>query len=267
MADGRLVSSVLESGGARAVAVDPERATVWAWTGRSLLALGFDGARHFSVPLALPATIHADLAVRPEDGAVWLAAGHELRSISATGALLASWRLDQPAVELGLDSAAGLLWVATAQSVEAFDAVSGASVRALDFGRVPDVRGLGLTPAGSIWVALRDEARLFTPDGTLLRTIPGRNLVALAAVPGGGAWLADAKSLRRVDATGRDRFTVEPFGGQGSLSALAAHPADGSVWAAAGSSLAKIEATGRIFLFSFPPLPAEGGATGEGGRG
>ncbi|HKH43475.1 MAG TPA: hypothetical protein VKM72_02310, partial [Thermoanaerobaculia bacterium] len=267
LADGHLVSSVLEPGGARAVAVDADRSTVWAWTGRSLFALGFDGSRHLAVPLALPATVHADLAVRPEDGAVWLVAGHELRSVSATGALLVVRRLDQPAVELGLDPAAGLLWVATARNVEAFDAVSGAAVRALDLGRAPDVRGLGLTPAGSVWVALRDDARLFTPDGTLLRTVPGRNLVALAAAPDGGAWLADAKSLRRVDAAGSDRFTVEPFGGRGSLAALAAHPADGSVWAAAGSSLAKIDATGRTFLFFFPPLPAEGGATGEGGQG
>jgi len=259
LADGRVVFSVLEPGGARAVVVDPERSTVWAWTGRSLLALGFDGARRFSVPLALPAAIHADLAVRPEDGAVWLAVGHELRSLSATGALLASQHLDQPAVELGLDSAASLLWVATAQSVEARDAVSGALVRAFDLGRTPDVRGLGLTPAGSIWVALRDDARIFTPDGTLLRTVASRDLVALAAAPDGGAWLADAKSLRRVDAAGRDRFSVEPFGGQGSFSALAAHPADGSVWAAAGASLVKIDAAGQIFLF--PPLPVEGGAT------
>lgn len=106
LADGAVTLAQPEAGGARAVAVDPARATAWVWTGRNLLALGFDGSRRLTLPLDLPETVQADLAVRPEDGSVWLAAGHELRSLSASGALLASWRLPETIVTLALDPAA-----------------------------------------------------------------------------------------------------------------------------------------------------------------
>lgn len=255
LAGGSPLLALPEPGGARAVAVDPVRSTAWVWTGRSLVTLGFDGTRGLTLPLDLPATVHASLAVRPEDGSVWLGAGRELRSLSAGGALLASHRLDEPVVDLAFDPAASLLWVATAKSVAAHDPVSGASLRPLDLGKNPDVRGLAVAPAGGLWVALRDEALRLGPDGALRATVAARNLAALAAAPDSGAWLADARTLRRVGPAGDILFLIDPFGGRGAISALAAHPADGSVWVAGGSSLAKIDAAGRLVLRV--DLPAE----------
>ncbi|HKH45886.1 MAG TPA: hypothetical protein VKM72_14585, partial [Thermoanaerobaculia bacterium] len=255
LADSRPLLVLPEPGGARAVALDPARTTAWVWAGSSLLSLGFDGTRGLTLSLGLPATVHAHLAVRPEDGSVWLAAGRELRGLSAAGAILASHRLPEPAVDLALDPAADLLWVATAQSIAAHDPVGGAPLRALDLGKNPDVRGLAVPPAGGLWIALRDEARRLGPDGTLQASTAAQNLTALAAAPDGGAWLADAKALWRVGPSGNVLVRIEPFGGQGAISALAAHPADGSVWVAAGSSLAKIDAAGRLALRV--DLPAE----------
>ncbi|HKH46803.1 MAG TPA: RHS repeat-associated core domain-containing protein [Thermoanaerobaculia bacterium] len=257
LADSRPALVLSEPGGARAVALDPARSTAWVWTGRSRLSLGFDGTRGLTLPLDLPATVHAHLAVRPEDGSVWLAAGRELRGLSASGATLASHRLPEPAVDLALDPAAGLLLVATAQSVAAHDAVGGALLRALDLGKNPDVRGLSVPPAGGLWIALRDEARRLGPDGTLQASATARNLTALAASPDGGAWLADAKTLSRVGPAGNVLVRIKPFAGQGAISALAAHPADGSVWVAAGSSLAKIDALGRLALRVDLPTEAQ----------
>jgi RHS repeat-associated protein len=254
-ADGRLTLSIPESGGTRAVAVDPGRSRVWVWTGHSLVSLGFDGARGLTVPLDLPATVQADLAVRSGDGSVWLAAGRELRSLSAAGALLTFRRLADPVVALALDPEADLLWVATARSVAVYDGVSGAPLRSLDLGKNPDVRGLALSSSGAVWIGLRDGVRRFGADGALLRTVPARNLLALAAVSEGGAWLAEAGTLRRIDAAGSDLFTLEPFGGRRTISALAAHPTEGSVWVAAGSSLAKVDAAGGLALRT--DLPGE----------
>jgi RHS repeat-associated protein len=248
LADGTVALTLPEAVGARAVAVDPARMIVWAWTGRTLLALGFDGSRQLTLALDLPDTVHADLAVRPDDGSVWLASGHELRSLSAAGEPLGSWRLPETAVTLALDPDASLIWVATAKGVAARDAVSGEPVRTLDLGRNPDVRGLALTSSGNLWIALRDEARLLGMDGALLRTVAARNLAALAAATDGGAWLADAKSLLRINTTGSSLFVLEPFGSQGTITALAAHPTDGSVWAASGPSLAKVDASGQVVL-------------------
>lgn len=252
--DGHPAPVLREPGGARAVALDPDRFTAWVWTGSSLLALGFDGTRGLTFPLDLPASVHAHLAVRPEDGSVWLAAGRELRALSADGALLASHRLSEPVVDLALDPAAGHLWIATAQSVAAHDPVSGALLRSLDLGRNPEVRGIAPAPAGGLWIALRDQARRLAPDGALRASVAARNLTAIAAAPDGGAWLAEAKAVHRIGPVGGVLFSLEPFAGQGAISALSAHPADGSAWVAAGPSLARIDPAGRLALrLDLPP--------------
>jgi YD repeat-containing protein len=252
--EGRLLLSIPEPGGARSVAVDPSRATTWAWTGRSLLALGFDGTRRLAVPLDLPASVHTDLAVRPEDGSVWVAAGQELRNVSAAGQPLASRRLPANVIALALDRT--LLWTATMTSVAALDAVTGDPVLTLDLGRKPDVRGLGVAPSGAVWVALRDEARLLDEDGALLLSLPGTNLAAVAATPDGGAWIAEPRSLRRVSAGGGLLVHLAPFGSGGQITGLASHPADGSVWVSSGSSLARVDASGQVTLrVEGPTLP------------
>jgi RHS repeat-associated protein len=252
--DGRLLLSAPEAGGARTVAVDPSRATTWAWNGHSLLALGFDGSRRLSISLDLPATTHTDLVVHSEDGSVWIAAGHELRNVSPTGQLLVSRRLSANVVTLTVDRT--LLWTATATSVAAHDALTGDPVRILDLGGKPDVRGISVTPSRKVWVALRNEARLLDVDGALLLSLPGTNLTAIAAAPDGGAWVAESRTLRRVSASGSVLLHLEPFGARGQITALAAHPVDGSVWVSGGSSLVRIDASGQVTLRSASPTPA-----------
>lgn len=65
-ADGQMLLEIADAPDARAVAVDPWRSTVWLYSGQTLLAYGFDGTRRLAVPVALPASSRADLAVHRE---------------------------------------------------------------------------------------------------------------------------------------------------------------------------------------------------------
>ncbi|HEX7181284.1 MAG TPA: RHS repeat-associated core domain-containing protein [Thermoanaerobaculia bacterium] len=248
-ADGSRLLEIRDVGDVRAVALDPLRATVWLWAGGTLEAYGFDGARRLGVPAALPETVHADLAVHPDDGSVWLAAGRELRSFSAAGQSLVSRPLLESVRSLSLDPTAGLLWVATTKAAVAHDAVTGAPVRLLDLGRSPDLRDLDADfsgGAGGVWIAQRESIRLHGADGALLLEIAGRNLAAVAADFRGGAWIASGKELQRIDAAGRAAFMLEPFAGQGEIAELVADPSDGSAWVANGQAVAQVSAAGQV---------------------
>lgn len=254
--NGDRLLEIRDVGDVRAVALDPLRATVWLWAGGILHAYGFDGERRLGVPAALPETVQADLAVHPVDGSVWLGTGRELRGFSAAGQILASRSLAESVRALSLDPAGGLLWVATARTATAHDAVTGVPVRSLDPGRNPDLRDLDASPSGGVWIAHREGARLHGAEGAILLEIAGRNLTAVAADLRGGAWMASGKELRRVDADGRVAFTVEPFAGRGEILEVVADPSDGSAWVANGQAVAQVSAAGQVVRSLALPLPA-----------
>lgn len=245
-ADGRMLLEIADAPDARAVAVDPWRSTVWLYSGQTLLAYGFDGTRRLAVPVALPASSRADLAVHPGDGSVWLAVGRELRSVSASGQSLASLRLADPVETLAFDPSEPLLWIGTSRAAAAYDPATGDLVRTVDAGG-PDLRDLDVDPgSGDVWIARKDRLRLYGPDGTLKLDKPFPGLLRVAADPAGGAWIATAKDLARVSASGQILSSVQPFGGAGTISEVVTDPSDASAWVAAGTAVAQVDASGGL---------------------
>lgn len=245
-ADGQILLEIADAPGARAVAVDPWRSAVWLYSGQSLLAYGFDGARRLTAPVDLPASSRADLAVAPGDGSVWLAVGRELRSVSASGQTLVSLRLADPVETLAVDPSEPLLWIGTSRTAAAYDPATGDLVRTVDAGG-PDLRDLDVDPeSGDVWVARKDRLRLYGADGTLKLDKPFPGLLRVAADSAGGAWIATAKDLARVSASGQILSSIQPFGGAGTIAELVTDPSDASAWVAAGTAVAQVDASGGL---------------------
>ena len=225
---------------ARAVAVDAGRRTVWLWAGRTLHAYDFDGEPLLSV--GLPAAEDAELVVRPEDGSVWVAVGHDLWSFSSSGQPLRTVRTAGRIDALALEPGEGLLWVGTRRSAAAYDAVSGAPVRTIP---LDGVRDLDAGESG-IWVAGKGSLRRYGPDGGLLLHLPAGDLLHVAATPDGGAWMATGKELTRIGPAGEPLVSLKPFAGRGEVVDLIADPGDGSAWAAIHDELARVSPAGVV---------------------
>jgi RHS repeat-associated protein len=253
-ADGSLALEVPGLTNVRAVAVDHHRPTLWLYAGQNLYAYGYDGTQQLAVPLALPNPANAALAVDEHDGSIWLGADQNLVSVSASGQVLQSLRLADNVKSLAVDAAGALLWVGTASSAVAYDAVAGAPVMSLDLGANPDLRDLDLDPAGKVWVALAGGVRRYAADGTLLLAVPLTSPRHVAGDGHGGAWVTTAKNLLEVTPAGQVSASLSPFGGQGTIVEVVLDPSNGDAWVANDTAVAQVDAAGLLVrAFQFQP--------------
>ncbi|HXO27143.1 MAG TPA: Ig-like domain-containing protein, partial [Thermoanaerobaculia bacterium] len=240
------------------MAIDAQRATLWVVAGDNLLSYAFDGTSQLAVALPHGGGGRALLAVNATDGSLWLARDETLRSFSAAGQALQVVHLHGDVLGLSIDPGAALLWVATGNSVTAYDAVAGQVVRTLTLGHDADVRNVSADPATQcVWVARQDGVLRFAVDGTLLLTAAPRLPVRVAAAPNGGVWAATKMNLVHLDGTGQVMGAVAPFSKGGGISQLVADPADGSAWAASEHEVAHAGSGGQLLrVVDFQP-PAD----------
>ncbi|HEY0514274.1 MAG TPA: Ig-like domain-containing protein, partial [Thermoanaerobaculia bacterium] len=258
-ADGSLLFEIRDIGSVRAVAVDHVRATVWLYAERTLAAYSFAGHRTLSIPVPgvlpvpLPLTPNANLAVHESDGSILLGYGRNLRSFSSSGQSLFSVQTPADIQCLGIDQGRSLLWAGTAGAALSYDAVTGALVRSLP---VPGLKDLDVdSRSGDVWVAWRDGLRRYGSDGTLLLDAALRPVPLVAAGPQGDVWTGTTKEIRHLDATGRVLASIRPFDGQGDIVELVVNPRDGSVWVASQKNIAQVSAAGqRLHLMEVRPL-------------
>ncbi|HHQ42451.1 MAG TPA: carboxypeptidase regulatory-like domain-containing protein, partial [Chromatiales bacterium] len=266
-------------GEVRALAVDARRGVLWVWAEGRLHAYGFDGLRQRSLTLP-PAgregdeeededgedlgrsgasgdagepedeaetPEHAHLAVLPEDGSVWIAAGRRLVRLAADGTPLARRSLDRKADALALDPARGRLWVALHDHIEARAASDGSPFAqpALDAGA--KVRALAADPAtGLLWAGAGKRLLAWNADGAVRHDLALGKVRHLAVAAPGKLWVAaDKRRLLRVDASGLVEIEREPFPEHGKARALAADPATGGAWVAGEHELARLGAQGE----------------------
>jgi RHS repeat-associated protein len=257
-ADGSLLLEVTGLKRVQAVAIDAQRATLWVVAGDNLLSYAFDGTPQLALALPHGGGGRALLAVNTTDGSLWLARDETLRSFSAAGQALQVVPLRGDVLGLSVDPGAALLWVATASSVTAYDAVAGQVVRTLALGHDADVRDVSADPATQcVWVARQDGVLRFAADGTLLLTAAPRLPVRVAAAPNGGVWAATKTNLVHLDGTGQVLGAVAPFTKGGGISQLVADPADGSAWAASEHEVAHAGTGGQLLrVVDFQP-PAD----------
>ncbi len=253
-ADGSLLLEVPGLTNVRAAAVDHHRPTLWLYAGHNVYAYGYDGAQKLVVPLALPNPSNAALAVNEHDGSIWLGADQNLVSVSASGQVLQSLRLADNVKSLAVDAAGALLWVGTASSAGAYDAISGAQVSALGLGSSPDLRDLDLDTSGKVWVALGSGVRSYAEDGTLLLAAAVAAPLHVAGDGHGGAWVATTKDVLQLGPAGQVTASLSPFGGQGTIVEVVLDPSNGDAWVANDRAVAQVDTGGHLVrAFQFQP--------------
>ncbi|MEO5372612.1 MAG: hypothetical protein H7833_21290, partial [Magnetococcus sp. DMHC-1] len=139
---------------------------------------------------------HPQLALDPQDGAVWLARGRVLQRVNATGQVEKTIPFEKKILAISVDSVRSRVWVTVqgARMARAF-AASGAEVASLDpkgRGRVTD---LAFDPVlDRLWLTLnQQEIASFTPEGEPDFRKPGLRFKPGWLTPDGygGAWFAD----------------------------------------------------------------------------
>jgi RHS repeat-associated protein len=253
---GELLFEIRDVQDVRTVDVDLRHRVVWAYAKRVLSSFDFNGRKLLAVSVAVSDSVQAAIAVTPSDGAVWLAVGQDLLNVSPTGQVLNIKRLAANIVGLEVDQHSGLLWIATAASVEAVDLTSGALVRSL---QLPDASSVvGISPeigTGRLWLGLKDEVRLYGVGGELIRSKVASGITAIAADLVGGAWVSASKTVSRITEAGTVLFAVSPFAGTAVVSRLAPS-VDGTLWVANQNSIAHVSGTGATLqqLAFQPPV-------------
>ena len=266
-ADGNLLFQITDAPTPRRAAVDEKRGTVWILAQQGLRVYGFDGQFRFSVPVTSldaedpedDAGGHAVLRVNANNGGAWLATGVQLRHFDVQGQLLKNLSFISPIKALALDKGTDRLWVATETAVSAYEE-NGTPVNLnIDLGHYPQVQAIDTDAELSyLWVALGSQLRRYDlASGSLQFTQAIDQLRKVASDSRGGAWLATAQELSRLDATVKIVVRETPFAqNEGDILVLAADPLDQSVWAAARQALKHIDAQGaELFAKSFSPPP------------
>lgn len=252
--DGSIRVEITGFSNVRAASVDVRRETVWLLGDGELAAFDLSGAFRFSVPVEAPESVHADVAVVPSTGAVWVGAQEDLVNVGPEGQPLGAFQLDGPTVTLGVDEAHSVLWVGTDRAVEARDLVTGTSVGTLPVPAGERLRDLSVDPAsGRVWIASGDHVRLHEPSGEVVLGTTVRGVTRVAAVPEGGAWIAGTKETARLGADGELEPSSRPLDGRGTLEHLVVS-GDGTVWAANQTTIARISSDGTTLdRISFQP--------------
>ncbi|PJA24498.1 MAG: hypothetical protein COX57_08560, partial [Alphaproteobacteria bacterium CG_4_10_14_0_2_um_filter_63_37] len=174
-ATGQVISKIQQNRNVTALAVDGERGTVWVADERGVAAYGKDGALRMALPLGREDEAHPqDIAVDGQTGNLFVALKRSVVAFSPEGRVVASYPSRQPRL-IAVDSG-GNLWVAGESSLSRFD------------------------PSGMPLFELE-------PFGH------SDHILALVTDPKDlSAWVANARKVAHVDATGRVTATVKSEG-------------------------------------------------------
>jgi len=163
--DGTPLLTVPEGQGVRALALDEQRGLLWTHSPNSLRAYSFGGQLLVNALVNAPgdsASSSTDLVVNPMTGAVWLGINKRLFHFTAQGQLLATLDLPATIQALAFDKTLGRMWVATADTVTAYDE-NGTIAASLNMGAKPKVQDIAVDgDTGQLWVGLENILRRYT---------------------------------------------------------------------------------------------------------
>jgi RHS repeat-associated protein len=245
---GEILFRIPDTTGVRALAVDPVRATLWAYGAGRLTAYAPDGGLLLSLALGTESNAEsAQLLVDGVDGGVWLAADRQLLRFAASGAPEFSLMLDDAITAIALDRGRRHLWVAHApESLTAYDPGGGiaASLEAAGIGAVKALaHDAGLD---ALWVAGIDRLQRYDAAGMRQFEQAVSGLTHLAADGQGALWGATSKRLLYLHSSGLLFFELQPFDGRASIIDLIVDRGDRSVWVATVQEAARVTAQGEV---------------------
>jgi RHS repeat-associated protein len=248
--DGTALLTVPDGQGVRTLALDEQRGLLWAHSPNSLRAYSFSGQLLVNALVNTPgdsASNNTDLAVNPTTGMVWLGINKRLLLFTGEGQLLSTLDLPTAVQALAFDKTLGRMWVATADTVTAYDE-NGAVAASLNIGAKPKVQDIAIDgDSGQLWVGLENVLRRYTGSGAVGLELPLPKLTRLASDGIGGVWVATDLRLLRVNAAGQHISDVAAFGSAADkIVALLADPVAETAWVASKKSLIHTGRTGQI---------------------
>ncbi|HEV8713074.1 MAG TPA: Ig-like domain-containing protein, partial [Candidatus Binatia bacterium] len=245
--NGTALLTIPDGHGVRALAFDEQRGLLWAHSPNSLRAYSFSGQLLVNALVNVPgdsASNNTDLAVNPTTGMVWLGINKRLFLFTGEGQLLSTLDLPAAVQALAFDKTLGRMWVATADTVTAYDE-NGTVVASLNLGAKPKVQDIaGDGDTGQLWVGLENVLRRYTGSGAVGLELPLPKLTTLTSDGIDGVWVATDLRLLRVNAAGQHLIDVAVFSSAADkIVALVADPVAETAWVASKKSLIHI---GRI---------------------
>jgi hypothetical protein len=249
--------------GARAVAADGTRGTVWVLGQQALLTYDRTGGFLFQTELSGPLGGQPLLAVDAANGLAWLALHSQVRAYGPAGEIRVQRDLAKPFSAAALDGRRSHFWVAFDDTLEAFEETGqvAASWRMTGVKAIP---AMAYAPESDrVWVLADDSLRQLAPDGAPTTVVAHdrrfKDFTAIAPDGSGGLWAIDKQTLYALDASGTVVRGLRPFRGESPelLTGLAADPTDGSVWVASQRGLAHIRTDGSIRVKTTPD-PGDG---------
>ena len=133
LSDNSVLLEILSVDDVKKIALDDSRALVWVFTQNQLLGFNFEGDLLFSVPgmpvveedSELKDSKNPAMAVNRETETSWLGLNEELFQFDSDAELLNLLLLPDKAKALSVDTIAELAWVATKETLSAYDEAVG----------------------------------------------------------------------------------------------------------------------------------------------
>ncbi len=260
---------LIQASGAERILADKAAGRVWILTSTTVSAFDSGGLELFRSPLpgapgALPQAV-----LRPADHSLWIASGSRLLAVGAGGQRLREQTFPAPIQALALSPSQDLLWIVSGGSLSALDALTLQKVSSRALNTKASPVGLAVDSAsGALWIAWPNLVRRYRADGTMDVEAAASDLRLIEPDGQGGAWLATARDLTRLDARGRLSAAAIPLPAAEIIEALAADPIDGSVWIGGSRSLVQVDRSGAVrTVRPFPGGPVRDLAIARGVQG
>lgn len=193
------------------------------------------------------------LRVVEGDGSVWVARGHRLEAFGEAGQRFSDLRLPAPLVGLEVDEESGVLWTATARTVEARDLLTGEVLGPLPV-EASGITALALSPAGDLWVAAAGQLLRFDPAGEQVLRVALDDPIDGLVARGRGLWARSGATLLALGADGERLLETRPLDArhpdarqrddEAQITALAA--AGGQVWISDGRRVLRLALDGSV---------------------
>ncbi len=276
LSDNSVLLEILSVDDVKKIALDDSRALVWVFTQNQLLGFNFEGDLLFSVPgmpvveedPELKDSKNPAMAVNRETGTLWLGLNEELFQFDSDAELLNLLLLPDKAKALSVDTIAELAWVATKETLSAYDE-AGSLDHFLQLEDGADIKDIAVDLlSGEIWVSSKYRLRRIDAQGTVFVDNVVEKIKLIISDPDGGAWLSKEEQIVRIDSSGTTLFEVTPFTGKGGKAKdLILNSLDGDLWVAAKEKVAQLSATGdvlQVLEFLDPGKIGKGGKLGKG---
>lgn len=221
---GQFVVQVAETSKPRVTAVDEKRALVWVYAKGMLYAYSF-GGQLISTITVPPSQIdddasdddesvqHLRILVDVNAETLWLVRNKSLYRFTALGAFVGVSSLSQTIQGIALDHRQSRLWIATKNTVTAYD-VNGAALGTLDLGSKPDVRDIAYDlELNQLWVAQKKSLRRYDVANLLVFDLALENVERIASDQHKNLWLVFENKLARIQDTGLIQVQLAPFQG------------------------------------------------------